>query len=114
MSPTDSRPTDFQVRDKWIGKFLAHLAADRGVSIYTQRNYQQALTDFCRWHFEERQSSAFTDKAASARQAVVWEKLQRDDFRNYLRFLGRHNLGRAAIQLRFSALRTFYKFLVCL
>jgi len=38
--------------------------------------------------------------------------LQRDDFRSYLRFLGRHNLGRAAIQLRFSALRTFYRFLV--
>jgi site-specific recombinase XerD len=38
--------------------------------------------------------------------------LQRDDFRNYLRFLGRHNLGRSAIQLRFSALRTFYKFLI--
>jgi integrase/recombinase XerC len=29
-----------------------------------------------------------------------------------LRFLGRHNLGRAAIQLRFSGLRTFYKFLM--
>ena len=29
-----------------------------------------------------------------------------------LRFLGRHNLGRAAIQLRFCALRTFYRFLV--
>jgi site-specific recombinase XerD len=43
---------------------------------------------------------------------VAWEKLSRDDFRNYLRFLGRNNLGRAAIQLRFSALRTFYKFLI--
>jgi integrase/recombinase XerC len=38
--------------------------------------------------------------------------LQRDDFRAYLRSLGRNNLSRAAIQLRFSALRTFYKFLV--
>jgi len=38
--------------------------------------------------------------------------LQRDDFRSYLRFLGRNRLGRAATQLRFSALRTFYKFLV--
>ena len=42
----------------------------------------------------------------------VWEKMSRDDFRNYLRFLGRQNLGRAAIQLRFSALRTFYRFLI--
>jgi site-specific recombinase XerD len=38
--------------------------------------------------------------------------LQRDDFRAYLRFLGRHNLSRAATQLRFSALRTFYRWLV--
>jgi len=96
----ESDKAGFEVRDKWIAKFLVHLATDRGASAYTQRNYQQALTEFCRWHHEERQ------------QPPVWEKLQRDDFRNYLRFLGRHNLGRAAIQLRFSALRTFYKFLV--
>ncbi len=42
----------------------------------------------------------------------AWEKMQRDDFRGYLRFLGRQNLGRAAVQLRFCALRTFYKFLI--
>jgi integrase/recombinase XerC len=86
--------------DRWIRKFLAHLATDRGASIYTQRNYRDALKEFCAWHQEEWQSPP------------AWEKLQRDDFRAYLRFLGRHNLGRAAIQLRFSALRTFYKFLM--
>src|SRR5262249_33561156 len=86
--------------DKWVQKFLAHLATDRGASVYTQRNYREALTEFCRWHHDER------------KQAAAWEKLQRDDFRSYLRFLGRNNLGRAAIQLRFSALRTFYKFLI--
>lgn len=102
-----------EIRDKWIQKFITHLATDRGSSAYTQRNYRQALTEFVRWHQEERNApSAFADKSAPARQTVVWEKLQRDDFRNYLRFLGRHNLGRAAIQLRFSALRTFYKFLI--
>lgn len=89
-----------EICDKWVEKFLAHLATDRGASVYTQRNYQQVLTEFFRWHFEERQSPP------------VWEKLQRDDFRNYLRFLGRNNLSRAATQLRFSALRTFYKFLI--
>ena len=89
-----------QVHDKWIQKFLAHLATDRDASIYTQRNYKLALTEFSGWHQEARQSQP------------VWEKLQRDDFRNHLRFLGRKNLGRAAIALRFSALRTFYKFLI--
>lgn len=88
------------VHDKWIQQFLARLATDRGASVYTQRNYQQALTEFCRWHQEERQSQP------------AWDQLQRDDFRNHLRYLGRKNLGRAAIALRFSALRTFYKFLI--
>ena len=89
-----------EVHDKWIGKFLAHLATDRGASIYTQRNYSQALTEFFRWHGNERKSPP------------AWEKLQRDDFRGFVRFLGRNNLSRAATQLRFSALRTFYKFLM--
>lgn len=89
-----------EIPDQWIGKFLTHLATDRGASEYTQRNYKQALTEFCAWHQRER-------KAAPA-----WEKLQRDDFRSFLRFLGRQKLGRAAIALRFSALRTFYKFLI--
>lgn len=84
----------------WPAKFLQHLATDRGASVYTQRNYRQALEEFSRWHQQERNAQP------------PWEKLQRDDFRSYLRFLGRHNLGRAAIQLRFSALRSFYKFLV--
>jgi len=99
--------------DRWLRKFLTHLATDRGASAYTQRNYGDALNEFIRWHFaEQHAASAFADKSAAARQAVAWEKLQRDDFRSYLRYLGRNNLGRAATQLRFSALRTFYKFLV--
>jgi len=87
-------------QDPWVAKFFAHLATDRGASVYTQRNYQQAVLEFTGWHAQERKS------------APLWEKLQRDDFRSYLRFLGRQNLGRAAIALRFSALRTFYKFLI--
>ncbi len=86
--------------DSSVESFLQHLAIDRGASPYTQRNYRQVLTEFCRWHKTERQ------------QAPVWSRLQRDDFRAYLRFLGRHECGRASIQLRFSALRSFYKFLI--
>ncbi|HEX3799878.1 MAG TPA: tyrosine recombinase XerC [Verrucomicrobiae bacterium] len=86
--------------DQGIQKFLAHLATDRGASIYTQRNYRQALVEFQRWLREERQ------------QSPDWSALQRDDFRGYVRFLGRGKLSRAAIQLRFCALRTFYKFLI--
>ena len=87
-------------KDKWIQKFLAHLATDRGAAVYTQKNYRHALTEFVRWHSEERKSPP------------SWSALQRDDFRSYLRYLGRNNLSRAATSLRFSALRTFYKFLI--
>ena len=97
---TESAPSKQTVEDKWVKKFLQHLATDRGVSAYTHRNYRQALRDFRGWHWEER------------KQSPAWDKLQRDDFRGYVRFMGRHNLGRASVQLRFSALRTFYKFLV--
>ncbi|HEU6449728.1 MAG TPA: site-specific tyrosine recombinase/integron integrase [Verrucomicrobiae bacterium] len=96
----ESGGAKLQIHDKWISKFLAHLATDRGASAYTQKNYRQALEEFFRWHLEERKSPP------------LWEKLTRDDFRNYVRFLGRNNLGRAAVSLRFSALRTFYKFLM--
>jgi integrase/recombinase XerC len=86
--------------DEWVTSFFQHLATDRGASVYTQRNYRQALLEFSRWHVKERQ------------KMPLWETLERDDFRGYVRFLGRQNLGRAAIQLRFSALRTFYRFLI--
>ncbi|HEY3932432.1 MAG TPA: tyrosine recombinase XerC [Verrucomicrobiae bacterium] len=98
-----------EIRDKWIQKFLSHLAVDRGASVYTQRNYKQALTEFSRWHTESLKSEVQSQKSAPT---VAWEKLQRDDFRSFVRFLGRNNLSRAATQLRFSALRTFYKFLI--
>jgi len=97
-SPAENPPP--KIRDPWIEKFLAHLATDRGASVFTQRNYRQALMEFARWHLTERKT------------VVVWGKLQRDDFRSYLRYLGRNHLSRAATALRFSALRTFYKFLI--
>ncbi len=111
----DQPKTVNEIRDRWIQKFLAHLATDRGASAYTQRNYRQALAEFVRWQ-KNLQSTVHSPQSEvqspKSVPTIDWEKLQRDDFRNYLRFLGRNNLGRAAIQLRFSALRTFYKFLI--
>ena len=86
--------------DPWIAKFLQHLASDKGASIYTQRNYKHALLRFEAWSKTERKA------------APDWNQLNRDDFRSFLRSLGRKNLSRAAIQLQFSALRSFYKFLI--
>lgn len=86
--------------DPWITDFLRHLAVDKDASLYTRRNYRQALLEFYDWSKKQRGA------------APDWKDLQRDDFRDFLRFLGRANLGRAAIHLRFSALRSFYKFLI--
>ncbi|MBN2505461.1 MAG: tyrosine recombinase XerC [Verrucomicrobia bacterium] len=97
---TDDAPANSVALDTLAQAFLNHLAADRGASPHTRRNYRQALAEFARWHHTERQ------------RPPAWTALQRDDFRGYLRFLGRQELSRAAIQLRFSALRSFYRFLI--
>ena len=86
--------------DQRIGEFIRHLTTERDASPYTVRNYSQTLGEFVSWH----------EKTQNCPPA--WEALQRDDFRFYLRHLGRHKLSRAATQLRFSALRSFYKFLI--
>ena len=99
-SEPKSNPSARAILDAQAVSFLEHLAADRSASVYTQRNYRQALEEFTRWHKKERTA------------APQWNILNRDDFRAYLRYLGREQLARTAIRLRFSALRSFYKFLV--
>jgi integrase/recombinase XerC len=84
--------------DAWVTEFLQHLTAERGASPHTFRNYRQTLVEFAAWHGAERGGPP------------PWAQLNRDDFRAYLRSLGRRALSRAAIRLRFSALQTFYKF----
>jgi site-specific recombinase XerD len=108
FTPVAARvPTDMtapvnseEAPDRHVEAFLTHLATDRGASVYTQRNYRQALREFVAWHQEERGVMP------------AWDRLQRDDFRAYLRHLGRQNLARAGVHLRFAALRTFFRFLL--
>ncbi len=85
---------------EWVQDFLNHFRTERGGSVYTIRNYEQTLRDFTGWHEKERGG------------LPKWTELGREDFRAYLRFLSRRTLSRSAILLRFSALRSFYKFLV--
>ncbi|HEX4119688.1 MAG TPA: tyrosine recombinase XerC [Verrucomicrobiae bacterium] len=92
-SETEQRP------DALADKFLQYLAS-KGGSPYTERNYRQALREFAAWSKERR--GVWPD----------WVALGRDDFRDFLRALGRNQLSRAGVRLRFSALRSFYKFLV--
>ena len=86
--------------DPWILKFLRYMLTEKAASVYTERNYRQALREFAAWFQRQRQTPP------------AWNALRRDDFRDFLRFLGRSQLSRAAVQLRFSALRSFYKFLI--
>jgi integrase/recombinase XerC len=91
---------DENVDDPLVADFLAYMGNEKGASKYTIRNYRHALGEFCEWHLSQ------TD------QKPDWRTLERDRFRAYLRYLSRRELKRAAIQLRFSALRSFYRFLV--
>lgn len=93
-------PTRTPPPDPRVAEFLRHLREERGASAFTVRNYEQGLRHFQDWFHAAR--GAFP----------TWTELGRDDLRAYLRQLSRENLGRATIQLRFSSLRAFYRFLI--
>jgi len=86
--------------DVMVSSFLDYLQTEADASPYTRRNYRQALTEFLHWY------------KGNHKNAPDWLQLKKVDFRAYLRFLSRGNLGRSAVQLRFSALRSFYKHLI--
>ncbi|MBI1841541.1 MAG: tyrosine-type recombinase/integrase [Verrucomicrobia bacterium] len=88
-------------QDPHCRDFLRHLTSDKGASPHTHRNYRQALSEFSAWRAKE-----------CGEAPPKWRDLVRDDFRAYLRSLGRRGLSPAAVRLRFSALRSFYRFLV--
>lgn len=101
MLPTMDQPVAQSVElDPACGEFFEFLASQKAASPHTIRNYSHALREFTAWHLKDRQAPP------------PWLALERDDFRAYLRVLGRDKYSRAAIQLRFSALRSFYKFLI--
>ena len=94
LADTSGEPAD------WTELFFRFLSDEKDASVYTQRNYRQALGEFAQWHRE------------SLKPPVRWGELERNDFRLFLRQLGRRELSQAAIRLRFSALNSFYKFLM--
>jgi len=86
--------------DPLAAAFVRHLGVERNASPHTIRNYGDALREFTGWH-----------RGLHGR-SPRWDAVSRDDLRLYLRKLGRDELGRASIALRFSALRTFYRWLM--
>ncbi len=100
-SSSMAEPSDNEMLlDPWLSQFLQHLTSRN--SAYTLRNYSRALFEFKRWYQKDRKEGP----------AFAWDKLNRFDFRTYLHSLGLCKIGRSSTQIRFAALRSFYKYLV--
>lgn len=90
-SLTSPRPA----KDKLAEEFLGFLEIERNASPRTLRIYRDALRDF------QGQSGA-----------PAWRQCRAQHFRDYLFHLMKRKQARSYIRLQFSALRSFYRFLV--
>jgi site-specific recombinase XerD len=81
-------------RDPLAEGFLRYLSVERNASPRTLKAYREALAAF------------------RAENQTSWKKCSADDFRNYLFGLMKREQARSYVRLQFSALRTFYRFLV--
>jgi len=97
--PAVSPPLPAPDLDVQLVAFWRHLKTERSVSPYTLRNYIQAGQEFFDWHGQ------------THGRPPEWSTLTREIFRGYLRWLGRSRLDARSVALRFSALRTFYRWL---
>lgn len=80
-----------------VAGYLEFQRTERNASVRTLRNYSHALNAYEEWRGDAFQS---------------WRECTADDFRQYLFDLMKQELARATIRLRFSALRSFYKYMV--
>lgn len=90
-APTANAP----MKDKLVEEFFSFLEVERNASPRTLRIYRDALRDF------RRQTGA-----------PDWRQCRAQHFRDYLFDLMKRKQARSYIRLQFSALRSFYRFLV--
>lgn len=83
--------------DQLLDAFIQFHEVEKNASPRTLRNYSLAIRQF---------ADFLGDKF------LGWKQCQPDDFRQYLFQCMKEELSRSTIRLRFSALRSFYKFLV--
>ncbi len=88
---TTARPA----RDKLVEEFLSFLEVERNASPRTLRIYRSALRDF-----------------QAQTKAPAWRQCTAQHFRDYLFDLMKRKQARSYVRLQFSALRSFYRFLV--
>jgi site-specific recombinase XerD len=91
MTNAKSEPSK---KDPLTEEFLRYLAVERNASPRTLKAYRQAFERF-RVH-----------------QKAPWKKCTADNFRDYLFAIMKRGQARSYVRLQFSALRTFYGFLV--
>ncbi len=77
-----------------VEEFLRHLAIERNASPRTLKAYRNALAEF------------------RSENATPWKKCTANDFRDHLFTIMKRGQARSYVRLQFSALRTFYRFLV--
>lgn len=80
--------------DRLAEEFLRYLAIERNTSPQTVRAYRQALEGF------------------RAANKTPWKQCTAEDFRDHLFAIMKRDQARSYVRLQFSALRTFYRFLV--
>ena len=88
---TTARPA----KDKLVEEFLGFLEVERNASPRTLRIYRASLRDF---HAQT--------------NALPWRQCTTQHFRDYLFELMKRKQARSYVRLQFSALRSFYRFLV--
>src|SRR3984893_17713037 len=88
------RPDVAGKNDQPAGGFFRPLAVERNASPRTLKAYREALAAF------------------RAVNKTLWKKCTPDNFRDYLFAIMKRGQARSYIRLQFSALRTFYGFLV--
>lgn len=81
--------------DPLIREFLLYLEGEKNASSHTRTSYRGALTVFQRF-----------------RPGLSWKGATADDFRAFLFHLMKEGRARSSIRLSFSALRSFYNFLL--
>lgn len=84
--------------DPLASDFLAFLSTEKNCSPRTVQNYLHSLESF--------------RKFASPQGTPDWRGLDEQPFRDWLFAMMKSGLSRSTIRLRFSALRSFYKYLV--
>jgi site-specific recombinase XerD len=94
-TPGSSRSELRPEKDKLVDEFRVFLETERNASPRTLRIYTEALRSFREWS-----------------DPVDWRKCTPQHFRDYLFDLMKRKQARSYVRLQFSALRSFYRYLV--